>query len=134
MNDMDNTQHQDEVLRQLFGELAVEISPAEGFTARVMDRIMLEKQRAAARRRLRTLSAVCAAALLPVVVYSARSYLELYLWSYIKPLFISLSSIFSSVAELFSSNGSNFVLPGLLFLFLLVGDLFFRIFVARKTS
>jgi hypothetical protein len=43
-----------------------------------------------------------------------------------------MSNTFSSIIEIFAANGSRVVLPGLLFLGLLLADLFLRRYLERK--
>jgi len=132
---MDTTQYQDEDLRQLFRQLPVE-KPTDGFPARVMAQIALEAQRAAHRKRILLIawavSTPCFAALLLVAGYFTRNYWEPHLLAYFEPLLTSLSYTASSIRGLFSGNGNSSVLPGLAFLTLLLGDLFFRRHAERK--
>ena len=134
---MDTTQYHDEELRQLFARLQEE-NPSEGFTAQVMTQVFFEKQRAANLKRMRLIawavSIPCSVALLVFVVYFTHNYWEIYLWNFFEPLLTSMNSIFSSITELFTGNGNRIFLPGLVFLTLLLADLFLRHYAERKTN
>ena len=125
----------DEELRQLFRQLPIE-KPANGFSARVMTQVVFEAQRVAHRERaLRIAWAVsipCLIALLSVVGYFTRDYWIMYLVEFFEPLSISMRNTVSSIVEIFSGSGNRVVLPGLLFLALLLGDLFIRRYMERK--
>ena len=134
---MDTSEYHDEELQQLFRQLPVE-KPAAGFSARVMAQVAFEAQRAARLKRLQmiawTVSIPCLIILLSVAGFFTRDYWVMYLWEYFEPLSVSLSNTMSSIAELFAGNGSRVVLPGLMFLALLLGDLYIRRYVERKKS
>ena len=132
---MDTTQYHDEDLQQLFRQLPVE-KPSAGFTVRVMKQVAFEIQQAAKRKRIRLIAWIvsipCSVALLLLVGFFTRNYWEAYLWKYFEPLLTSLSHTISSITELFSGNEPEFFIPGLLFLTLLLADLFFRRYAERK--
>ena len=132
---METTQYQDEELRQLFGRLPVE-KPTSGFTERVMTQVALEAQRAANLKRIRLMAwavaTPCSVALLVVVGVFTRNYWEASLREYFEPILTSLGETISSATALFSGNGNRFYLPGLVFLTLLLADLFFRRYAERK--
>jgi len=134
---MDTTQYHDEELRKLFGQLPVD-KTSEGFTARVMAQVAIEKQRAVNRKRMQMLawavSIPCSLALLLVAGYLTRNYWETYLWEFFEPLLTSLGNTITSVIYLFSGNGNRFFLPGLVFLTLLLGDLFLRRYAELKNT
>jgi len=132
---MDTIEYHDEELRQLFRQLPVE-KPKDGFSARVMKQVVFEAQRAAHHERmLRIVWAVsipCLITLLSVVGYFTRDYWVIYLVKFIEPLSISMNNTISSIADIFSGSGNRVVLPGLMFLALLLGDLFIRRYMERK--
>jgi len=132
---MDTIEYHDEELRQLFKQLPVE-KPKDGFSMRVMKQVVFEAQRVVHRERmLRIVWAVsipCLIILLPVVGYFTRDYWVIYLWEFFEPLSISMSNIISSIVDIFSGSGNRVVLPGLMFLALLLGDLFIRRYLERK--
>ena len=134
---MDTTQYHDEELRQLFGRLP-EKKPSAGFTARVMAQVAIEKQRAVQRKRMQMIAWVvsipCSLAFLLIAGYLTRNYWETYLWEFFEPLLTSLGNTVTSIICLFPGNGYRFFLPGLVFLTLLLGDLFIRHYVDRKKS
>jgi len=130
---MDTTQYHDEELRQLFRQLPVEKS-AEWFSARVMKQIVFVARR---KRMLRIAwggAILCLIMLLSVVGFYTRAYWGIYLWEYFEPLSISVSNNISSITGLFADFGNRVVLPGLLFLALLLGDLFIRRHLERKNQ
>ena len=132
---MDTTQYHDDELRQLFRQLPVE-KPSVGFSERVMTQVALDMQQAAKRQQIRLIAWVvsisCSVAVLLVAGYFTRNYWEVYLWDYIELLSISLGNTISSITGLFSGSENSFFLPGLVFLMLLLGDLFLRRYVERK--
>ena len=132
---MEPTQYHDEELRQLFRQLPAE-KPTVGFTERVMTQVALEAQRAANMKRIRLIAwavaTPCSVALLSLAGYFTHNYWEAYLWEYFEPVLTSLGDTISSITALFSDNGNRFFMPGLVFLTLLLGDLFFRRYAERK--
>ena len=132
---MDTIDYHDEELQQLFKQLPVE-NPTDGFSKRVMAQVTFDAQRAAHLKRMRLIAWVvsipCLIMLLSAVGFFTQSYWVMYLWEYFEPLSISLSNTISSITELFAGNGSRVVLPGLMFLALLIGDLFIRRYLERK--
>ena len=132
---MDTTPYQDEELRQLFGKLPVE-KPSEGFTKRVMTQVSFKTQHAASQKRIHIMVyavlILCSIMLLLIVGFFTRQYWEIYLWNYFEPVFTSISHSTSSITELFAGSGYRFVMIGLLFLVLLLCDLFFRSYMERK--
>jgi len=132
---MDTIEYHDEELRQLFRQLPME-KPTDGFSARVMTQVVFEAQRVAHRERaLRIAWAVSIPsliALLSVVGYFTRDYWIMYLVEFFEPLSISMRNTVSSIAEIFSGSGNRVVLPGFMFLALLLGDLFIRRYMERK--
>ena len=132
---MDTIQYHDEEFRQLFQQIPLE-KPSADFTERVMAQVNFEQHHAIHLKRIRLIalavSIPCIAALLLVVGFFTRNYWETYLWTNFEPLFISLKNTILSTTELFTGNGSRIFLPGLLFLALLLGDLFFRRYLERK--
>ena len=134
---MNTIEYHDEDLQQLFRQLPFE-KPSAGFTARVMTQVAFEKQRAARLKRLRLIAWVvsmpCVTAVLLIAGYYTRNFWEVYLWSYFEALFIPLKYTFSSIKEIFAGVGKSVVMPGVSFLVLLVGDLFFRTYMERKKN
>jgi len=132
---MDATPYHDEELRQLFRQLPVE-KPSEDFTKRVMTRVTYEAQYTANRKQIRvivyTVSILCAVMLLLIAGFLTRQYWEIYLWNFFEPVFTSISHTTSSITDIFSGNSYRFVTAGLLFLALLLCDLFFRRYMERK--
>ena len=132
---MDTLKYHDEELRQLFGQLPVE-KPADGFSARVMTQVAFEAQRAARLKRMRLIawavSIPCMVILLLVSAFFTRDYWGVYLREYFEPLSVSLSNTASSITELFTGKDNRFYIPGLLFLALLLGDLFIKRYLERK--
>jgi len=132
---MDTIEYHDKELWQLFRQLPVE-KPEDGFSVRVMKQVAFEAQRVAHRKRmLRIILAVsipCLIILLAVVGYFTREFWVIYLWEFFEPLFISMSNTISSIADIFAGSGNRVVLPGLMFLALLLGDLFIRRYMERK--
>jgi len=132
---MDTIDYHDEELRQLFRQLPVE-KPSAGFSARVMKQVAFEAQRAAHRERMIRIawavSIPCLITLLSVVGFFTRDYWIMYVVECFEPLFISMSNTTSSIVEIFAGSGNRVVLPGLMFLALLLGDLFIRRYLERK--
>ena len=132
---MDTTTYHDEELRQLFRQLPVE-KPSEGFTERVMTHVTFEAQHAANLKRIHIIiyavSIPCSITFLLIVGFFTRQYWEIYLWNFFEPVFTSINHIISSITELFSGSGYRFITVGLLFLALLLCDLFFRRYMERK--
>jgi len=134
---MDTTPCYYDELRQLFSQLPVE-KPSEGFSKRVMAHITFEVQCAAHRKRICVIawavSIPCSIALLLIAGFFTRQYWEIYLWKYFEPVFTSISHTTFSIAELFVGNGYRFISLGMLFLGLLLCDLFFRRYMERKSQ
>jgi hypothetical protein len=132
---MDTIPYHDEDLRQLFRQLPTE-KPSEGFTKRVITHVSFEAQRADNLKRIHIIiwavSIPCSIMLLLIAGFFTRQYWEIHLWKYFGLVFASISQTASSIADLFSGSGYRFVTVGLLFLTLLLGDLFFRRYMERK--
>ena len=132
---MDTSQYHDEELRQLFRQLPVE-KPADGFSARVMTQVFFEAQRAARLKRMQwiawAVSIPCMVLLLSVAGFLTSEYWIKYLWEFVEPLSVSLNTTISSVTDIFAGDGNRVILPGLMFLALLLGDLYIRRYLERK--
>jgi hypothetical protein len=132
---MDTTQYQDEALRQLFRQLPVE-KPSENFTARVMAQMVFEAQRIAKRKKILlamyTVLIPVTIAILSVAGIFTWEYWGIYLWEFFAPLFIFISDTFSSIIGIFAGISDRFVMPGLMFLALLLGDMFLRRYAERR--
>lgn len=133
---MDSTQYHDDRLQQLFSQLPVE-GPPVGFPSQVMDQIMLEAQHAVRINRMHRMESIvitlCLLIIPAVTGFVARNYWTEDFLRFFDPLLTSLSNAFSSVAGLFAGrNGSEVILPGIVVLALLLGDLFLRRYAERK--
>ena len=129
---MDTIEYHDEELQQLFRQLPIE-KPADGFSAQVMTQVAYEAQRVVQRERIAwAVSIPSLIALLSIVGYLTRDYWIMYLVEFFEPLSISMRNTVSSIAEIFSGSGNRVVLPGFMFLALLLGDLFIRRYMERK--
>ena len=132
---MNYIEFQDEELRQMFRKLSAEI-PSVGFTTKVMARVAFEKRRNIYQKRIRLIAWVvsipCVVSLLLIAVLFTHNWLEINLWKYFEPLFVSLKNTFASFTDILTVSGFRIVLLGLMFLALLLCDLFFRHYFERK--
>jgi len=132
---MDTIEYHDEELQQLFRQLPLE-KPADGFSARVMAQINFETQRVVRWKRIQliawAISIPCLIMLLSVVGYFTRDFWVIYLVEFFEPLSISMRNTVSSITEIFAGSGNRVVLPGLMFLALLLADLFIRRYLEKE--
>ena len=101
-----------------------------------MTQVALEAQHAVNLKRIRLIAwavaTPCSVAFLAVAAFLTRNYWEAYLWEYFEPVLTALGDTISSITALFPGNGNRLFLPGLVFLTLLLADLFFRRYAERK--
>ena len=132
---MDTLDDHDEDLQQLFRQIPIE-KPTDGFSVRVMKQVVFEAQRVARMKRMRmiawAISIPCLLIVLSVAGFLMRDYWVTYLRELFEPLSISMRNTIASITDIFSGSGNRVVLPGVMFLALLLGDLFLRRHAERK--
>jgi hypothetical protein len=131
---MDNTQHQDEWLEQLFGQLPEEQSSGD-FTAQVMQRVMLKKQCAEKRQKIFRMAGYGAAGGSAVATLVAVACFYTDKWFHLVDIRISLSPVkdgLANVASLFATASHQVFAVGLAAMLLLGADLLIQYTFMRK--
>ena len=135
---MDSLPYQDDELRQIFRQLPEE-KPSDGFSSRVMERIILEAQHA--KQRQRWIHRIVWAAfvfflvvVLPVLGWVSNTYWDIEIvWTYFEPLITSFKGTFSAVTDfVVRLSDTKMIGFGIAVLSLLLGDLFIRRGIERK--
>ena len=132
---MDSLPYHEDELRQVFRQLPEE-KPSDGFSSRVMERVILETQCAKQRQHhlIWAASLFSLVVVLPVLGWVASLFWDIeIIWTYFEPLRASFKGTFSAVADLvIRLNDTKMIGFGIAVLSLLLGDLFIRRGIERK--